>query len=121
MKIKPTTRISAMLRVYPQLEDVFEAHDVEVDDDVMSMSIRRLCSEYGLDADDILGDLRAALRDSADDGWMVGEDELDEEEEEDEDEEEDDDYQEEDDYDDFDAEDDLDEMEEEDEEEEEWE
>lgn len=75
MKIKSTTRISAMLRMFPQLEDVFELHDVEVDDDVALMSVKEVCREFGLDVDDIMGDLRAALSDSAGEGWLVGESE----------------------------------------------
>ena len=75
MKIKSTTRISAMIRTFPQLEDVFELHDVEIDDDVASMSVKGVCREFGLDIDEIMGDLRAALSDSAGDGWLVGESE----------------------------------------------
>ena len=73
MKIKNTTRIESMIVVFPQLEDVFELHDVDLDDDVISMSIKQVCRHYELDIDDIMGDLRAALSDSAGEGWLVGE------------------------------------------------
>jgi hypothetical protein len=73
MKIKNTTRVESMIRVFPQLEDVFELHDVELDDDVTSMSVKQVCRHYDLDIDDIMGDLRAALSDSAGEGWLVGE------------------------------------------------
>jgi hypothetical protein len=73
MKIKNTTRIESMILVFPQLEDVFELHDVDLDDDVISMSIKQVCRHYELDIDDIMGDLRAALSDSAGEGWLVGE------------------------------------------------
>lgn len=79
MKIKSTTRIDAMLRMYPHLEDVFELHDVEVDDDVSVMSVKGVCREFGLDLDEIMGDLSAALSDSAGDGWLVGESDDDDE------------------------------------------
>ena len=31
MRIKPSTRIHAMLRIHPQLEEVLEDHDLDVD------------------------------------------------------------------------------------------
>ena len=74
MKIKSTTRIGSMILTFPQLEDVFELHDVEIDDEVISMSVKGVCRAFGLDIDEVLGDLRAALSDSAGEGWLVGED-----------------------------------------------
>jgi len=92
MKIKATTRINAMLRMYPQLEDVFELNDVDVDR-VSDRSVKAVCFEYELDLDEVLGDLRSALRDSAGEGWLVADEELedayDEDDEDDEDEDED--------------------------------
>ncbi|MEL6341778.1 MAG: hypothetical protein AAFV53_01500 [Myxococcota bacterium] len=93
MRIKAGTRVRKMLRAYPQLEDVLGWHDIEVDDDVQSMSLRKVCLELGLDLDELLDDIQASLRDSAGDGWPVDED-LDDDEGDDDDE---DDYYDEDD------------------------
>ena len=73
MRIKPSTRVHSMLRIHPQLEDL-EDHDIDVDA-VSQMSIRQACSEFDLDLDEVVDDLRSSLRDSATEGWLdVGED-----------------------------------------------
>ena len=90
MRIKPSTKIHSMLRIYPQLEEVLEDHDINVDD-VGTLSVRRACLEYELDVDDVVGDLKASLRDSATEGWLDVEDDAVSEDS-------DDDYDEEDDY-----------------------
>ncbi len=69
MRIKPSTRIHAMLRIHPQLEEVLEDHDLDVDA-INSKSIRQACSEADLDVDEVLEDLKASLRDSATEGWL---------------------------------------------------
>jgi hypothetical protein len=100
MRIKPSTRIHAMLRIHPQLEEVLEDHDLDVDA-INSKSIRQACGDADLEVEIVLEDLKASLRDSATEGWLsVEEDDegdYDDEEEdyddEDEDEDEDDYYE----------------------------
>lgn len=115
MRIKPSTKIHAMLRIHPQLEEVLEDHDLDVDE-VSSKSIRQACSEADLDIDEVLEDLKASLRDSATEGWLsVEEVEEEDDSEDDYEDEEEDDYYDEDDT----AVDDGDDVEDEDEDEEE--
>ena len=78
MRVKATTRVRSMVRTYPQLEDVLGWHDIEVDDDILAMSIVEVCDEFGLDLDEVLEDIQAALRDSAGEAWPVERDEDDE-------------------------------------------
>lgn len=80
MRVKATTRVRSMVRTYPQLEDVLGWHDIEVDDDVLAMTIAEVCDEFGLDLDEVLEDIQASLRDSAGEGWPVVRDEDDEDE-----------------------------------------
>ena len=82
MRIKPSTKIHAMLRVYPQLEEVLEEHDIDADES-SEMSIRKACGALQLDIDEVLGDIKSSLRDSATEGWLdVEESDLDESDEE---------------------------------------
>ena len=69
MRIKPSTRIHAMLRIHPQLEEVLEDHDLDVDA-ISSKSIRQACGDADLEVEIVLEDLKASLRDSATEGWL---------------------------------------------------
>lgn len=77
MRIKPSTKVHSMLRVHPQLEEVLEDHDLDVDE-ISQMSVRQACVENELELDEVLEDLRASLRDSATEGWLDVEQEEDE-------------------------------------------
>lgn len=96
MRIKPSTKIHAMLRIHPQLEEVLEDHDLDVDE-ISSKSIRHACNEADLDIDEVLEDLKASLRDSATEGWLSVEDVEEDDDSEDDYEDEEDDYYDEDD------------------------
>ncbi len=93
MRIKPSTRIHAMLRIHPQLEEVLEDHDLDVDA-ISSKSIRQACGDAELEVEVVLEDLKASLRDSATEGWLSVEDDEGDYDDEDDDyeEEEEDDY-----------------------------
>ncbi|MFT5685295.1 MAG: hypothetical protein ACI8RZ_006245 [Myxococcota bacterium] len=73
MRIKPSTKIQAMLRIHPQLEEVLEDHDLDLEE-ISAMSIRKACGTADLDVEEVLEDLKASLRDSATEGWLVGDD-----------------------------------------------
>jgi hypothetical protein len=73
MRIKPSTKINAMLRIHPQLEEVLEDHDLDIDE-VGTLSLRQACAEFELDVDEVLEDIEASLRDSATEGWLDVED-----------------------------------------------
>ena len=77
MRIKPSTKVHSMLRIHPQLEEVLEDHDLDVDE-ISQMSVRQACVENELELDEVLEDLRASLRDSATEGWLDVEQEEDE-------------------------------------------
>ena len=77
MRIKPSTKVHSMLRIHPQLEEVLEDHDLDVDE-ISQMSVRQACAENELELDEVLEDLRASLRDSATEGWLDVEQEEDE-------------------------------------------
>ena len=91
MRIKPSTKVHSMLRIHPQLEEVLEDHDLDVDE-VSSMSVRQACVENELELDEVLEDLRASLRDSATEGWLSVEQDDDDEYDSDDDDYESDDY-----------------------------
>jgi hypothetical protein len=69
MRIKPSTKVHSILRIHPQLEEVLEDHDLDVDE-ISQMSIRQACGENDLELDEVLEDLKASLRDSATEGWL---------------------------------------------------
>lgn len=69
MRIKPSTRVHSMLRVHPQLEEVLEDHDIDTDES-SQLSLREVCSEYDLDLEEVIDDLKASLRDSPTEGWL---------------------------------------------------
>ena len=77
MRIKPSTKVHSILRIHPQLEEVLEDHDLDVDE-ISQMSIRQACEEFELELDEVLADLKASLRDSATEGWLDVEQEEDE-------------------------------------------
>jgi len=82
MQIDTQLRIRSLVRTYPVLEEVLGWHDIEVDESVLPMRLESLCDSVGLDVDEVIHDLLAALKEA---GIDINEMEEQEEEEEEED------------------------------------
>lgn len=76
MQIVPRSRIRRLLRVHPRLEEVFEWHDIPVEDDeVEAMSLKAAAREFDADLETLLDDVRRIAEESGEENeWMAGDD-----------------------------------------------
>ncbi|MCB9779498.1 MAG: hypothetical protein H6742_13125 [Alphaproteobacteria bacterium] len=79
MKISGRLRVADLLEEFPEVDEVFESHDVEITDELMDKTLSVLCRTEGIDWIDLKADLREAV------GWDGSAEFDDEEEEEEED------------------------------------
>ncbi len=79
MAIHARTRVADLIEDHPDVDEVFETYGIEVDDDVMAMTLKEVCRTEGLNYWEFKSDIVEAV------GWDGSAEDDDEEEDDDDD------------------------------------